>query len=64
MKFSTDSIDPFDLLTDGRNLFRLVGGQRVWISTPPADRLLEMLDEQEQADLHARRRSAARVRNG
>ena len=58
MKFPSDSTDPFDLLTDGRTLFRLVGGRRVWISTPPAERLLEILDEQEQADAHARRRLA------
>jgi hypothetical protein len=58
MKFPSDSTDPFDLLTDGRNLFRLVGGRRVWISTPPLDRLMEILDEQEQADAHARRRLA------
>jgi hypothetical protein len=58
MKFQSASFDPFTLLTDGRNLFRLVDGRRVWISTPPADRLLEILEEEEQAVAHALRRNS------
>ena len=34
------------LVTDGTNLFRIVNGQRVWVSAPSPDRIVELFKEQ------------------
>ena len=39
------------VVTDGQHQFRIVGGQRVWISTPPPDLRAELLIEAERLRL-------------
>ena len=36
------------IVTDGQHQFRIVGGQRVWISTPPPALRAELLIEAER----------------
>jgi len=39
------------LVTDGTNVFRIVNGQRVWVSAPPPDRLVEIFKEQLELEI-------------
>jgi hypothetical protein len=47
------------VVTDGRNTFRIVGGVRIWESRPPAQLRAELLLEAERLRLY----KAARAQN-
>ena len=37
------------IVTDGRNIFRIINGQRVWLTPPPPLVLSEIFDDQRKA---------------
>jgi hypothetical protein len=41
------------IVTDGRNIFRIIDGQRVWLTPPPPLALNEIFDDQRSAHEHA-----------
>jgi hypothetical protein len=41
------------IVTDGRNIFRIIDGQRVWLTPPPPFALSEIFDDQRRAHEHA-----------